>query len=125
MDDVEVLAAALAPAAEAPDPPAPDPPPPLPVPVTDWPTVRLTEATVPEMVDVNDASARLVWAVVSDDSAEVTDASSESISVVEPPAASSLERRACAALRFAWAASTSEVSAVVPTVATTCPAVTT
>ena len=77
------------------------PPPPVPVPVTAWPTVRLTEATVPEMVEVNEASARLVWAVVNDDSAEVTEASSESISVVEPPAASSAESRACAAARLA------------------------
>ncbi len=76
------------------------------------------------MVEVNEASARLVWAVLNDDSAEVTEASSESICVVEPPAASSAESRACAAARFAWAASTSEVRAVVPTVARTCPAVT-
>ena len=50
-----------------------------PVPVTCWPTVRSTEATVPEMVEVSDASFRFVCAVESEDSAEVTDASSVSI----------------------------------------------
>ena len=125
VDEVEVEAPVLAAAASDPPLPPRRHPPPVPVPVTASPTVRLTEATVPEMVEVNDASARLVWAVLSEDSAEVTDASSESISVVEPPSASSLDRRACAAATLASAASTSALSAVVPTVARTCPAVTT
>ena len=50
----------------------PEPLLPEPVPVTCWPTVRFTEATVPEMVEVSDASFRAVWAFDSDDSAEVT-----------------------------------------------------
>ena len=61
------------------------PPEPDPVPVTCWPTVRSTEATVPAIVEVSDASFRFVCAVDSDDSAEVTDAWSESIVLVEAP----------------------------------------
>ncbi len=41
--------------------------------------MRLTEATVPEIVEVKEASLRLVCAVEKDDSADVTDAWSESI----------------------------------------------
>ena len=44
-----------------------------PEPVTWFPTVRFTEATVPAMDDVRDASARFLLAVVSWDFAEVTD----------------------------------------------------
>ena len=76
-----------------PVPPAPV----LPVPVTSWPAARFTDATVPAMVDVSEASFRLVWAVESDDSADVTDASSESIVLWDGlVAASSLERRSSA-----------------------------
>lgn len=67
------------PVALAPLPADPDPVEPLPDPDTVWPTVRSTEATVPEMVEVSEASLRFVWAVESDDSADVTEASSESI----------------------------------------------
>jgi hypothetical protein len=48
------------------------------VPVTCCPTVRSTEATVPAIVEVSDASLRFVCAVETEDSAEVTDAWSES-----------------------------------------------
>ncbi len=47
---------------------------------------------------------RLVWAVDSEDSAEVTDASSESIWLVDAPEASSLARRSWAAVSWACAA---------------------
>jgi hypothetical protein len=43
-----------------------------PVPLTCWPTVRSTDATVPEMVEVRLASLRFVCAVDREDSAEVT-----------------------------------------------------
>ncbi len=59
-------------------------------PVTCWPIVRSTEATVPAIVEVSEASLRLVCAVESEDSAEVTDASSVSIVLVEALDASSL-----------------------------------
>ena len=72
-----------------PEPVLPEPVLPEPVPVTCSPTVRLTGATVPEMVDVSEASLSAVWALDSDDSAEVTAAWSESIWVVVAPAASS------------------------------------
>ena len=65
--------------------PVPPPPEPDPVPVTCCPVVRSTEATVPEMVEVKDASLRLVCAVDNEDSAEVTEASSESIELVDAP----------------------------------------
>ena len=96
-------AAALGAAARA---AAPEPvlPLPEPVPVTCWPTVRLTDATVPAMVDVSEASSRLVCAVESDDSAEVTEAWSESIWLVEAPEASSLARRSWAESSCACAA---------------------
>src|SRR5258708_28472716 len=55
-----------------PVPPLPVPPLPDPVPLTCWPTFRLTEATVPAMVDVRAPSFRAVWAFDRDDSAEVT-----------------------------------------------------
>ncbi len=98
---------------------------PLPVPVTSWPAVRFTDATVPAMVDVSEASFRLVCAVESEDSAEVTDAWSESIVLWDGlVAASSLERRSSAEVSCACAALTSSESAVVSTVASTCPAVT-
>jgi hypothetical protein len=54
---------------------------------TCWPTLRSTEATVPAMVDVNEALVRLVWAVVSWDCAEVTDAWSDVIWLDEALAA--------------------------------------
>ena len=92
-------------------------------PVTCWPVVRSTEATVPEMVEVREASLRLVCAVDSEDSADVTDASSESTAGAAPDA-SSLESRSSAAVSWAWAAVTSSDRAVVSTVASTCPAVT-
>ena len=79
---------------------------------------------MPEIVEVNDASLRLVCAVDNDDSADVTDASSESIELVDAPDASSLESRSSAAVSCAWAAVTSSDSALVSTVANTCPAVT-
>ncbi len=99
-------------------------PPPLPPPLTCWPVVRLTDATVPAMVEVSEASVRFVCAVVSEDSAEVTAASSESMVVVDEPEAWSLERRSSAAASCAWAAARSACSAVGSTVARTCPAVT-
>src|SRR5581483_7484449 len=100
------------------------PPPPLPVPLTSWPTVRLTEATVPEMVEVRDASARLVCAVEREDSADVTAASSESICVAAAPESRSLVSRSSAEATCALAASRSAWSAVVSMVARTCPGVT-
>ena len=54
-----------------------------PLPETCWPTVRLTEATVPAIVEVRLASARFCLAVVSCDCAEVTAAWSESIWLVD------------------------------------------
>ena len=122
-----VLAVAeLAALAALPVPPVPPVPPPVPVPVpvTCWPTVRLTEATVPAMVDVSAASLSAVWALESDDSAEVTAAWSESIVVVAALEASSAARRASAEDSWACAALTSSESAVVFTVASTSPAVT-
>src|SRR3984957_9285079 len=113
------LLAALDAALLFPAPPEPDP-----VPATCWPVVRSTEATVPEMVEVKDAPFRLVCAVDKEDSADVPDASSESIELVEAPDASSLPRRSSAAVSCAWAAVTSSDRAVVSTVASTCPAVT-
>ena len=53
--------------------------------VTCCPTVRLTDATVPEMVEVNEASDKSVCADVREDSAEVTAAWSESICAVLAP----------------------------------------
>ena len=97
---------------------------PEPVPVTCWPTVRSTEATVPAMVEVSDASLRFVCAVESDDSADVTDDSSESIWLVDALESSSLASLSCADVNCAWAAFRSSFSAVVSTVARTCPAVT-
>ncbi len=101
-----------------PEPPKllePEPPePPDPEPVTCSPTVRLTEATVPEIVDVSEASARSVCADERADSADVTDASSESIWVVSAPAASSLDNRAWADASCACAELTSAWRAVVP-----------
>ena len=79
---------------------------------------------MPEMVEVSEASLRFVWALESDDSAEVTEASSVSIVLVEALAASSVERRSSAEVSCAWAALTSSERAVVPTVASTWPAVT-
>src|ERR1700722_4756304 len=102
-------------------------PPPLepdPVPLTCWPVVRSTDATAPEIVEVKDPSLRLVCAVDKDDSADVTDASSESIELVDAPDASSLERRSSAEVSWAWAAVTSSERAEVSTVASTCPAAT-
>ena len=58
------------------DPPLPD---------TCCPTERSTEATVPAMVEVREASARSVWADVSEDWAEVTEALSERIWLVDAP----------------------------------------
>ena len=63
-------------------PELPDPPPEA---VTCCPTVRLTDATVPEMVEVNEASDKSVCAEVREDSAEVTAAWSESICAVLAP----------------------------------------
>ncbi len=96
----------------------------MPEPVTCWPLVRFTEATVPAMVEVSEASLRLVWAVESEDSAEVIDASSVSIWLAAAPAASSLASRSSAAVNWACAALTSSERAVVPTLARICPAVT-
>ena len=127
-DPVELLLLALlalAALAALPVLPVPPPPPPLlPVPVTCWPTERSTDATVPEMVDVKDASFSAVCALVSDDSAEVTEAWSESTCVALAPDASSLARRASAESSWAWSAFRSSDSAVVSTVASTSPAVT-
>ena len=52
---------------------------PVPVPVTCWPTVRLTEATVPAMVERQRGVVEGGLRLESEDSAEVTDAWSESI----------------------------------------------
>ena len=87
-DPVEPVPVELEPVPASPVPAFPLP---EPVPVTCWPTVRLTEATVPAMVEVSEASFRLVCAVESEDSADVTEASSESIWLVEALAASSLD----------------------------------
>ncbi len=76
------------------------------------------------MVEVSEASFRLVCAVETEDSAEVTEAWSLSIWLVEAPDASSLESRSWAEVSCAWAAFTSSESAVVSTVARTWPAVT-
>ena len=62
---------------------------------------------MPEMVEVSEASLRLVCAVESEDSAEVTDASSVSIWLVAAPSASSLDSRSSAAVNWACAALTS------------------
>lgn len=69
------------------DPPEPD---------TCWPTERSTEATVPAIVEVSEASARSVSADVSWDWAEVTEAWSERIWLVEAPLDWSLESFASA-----------------------------
>ncbi len=76
------------------------------------------------MVDVKEASARFVCAVEREDSADVTEASSESSDDAAAPDASSLARRSSAAVTWAWAALTSSAKAVVDTVASACPAVT-
>jgi hypothetical protein len=73
---------------------------------TCWPTLRLTEATVPAMVDVSEALARLVWAEVTWDCAEVTDAWSEVIWLDKALFDWSLDNLAWAALSEAWAEST-------------------
>ena len=51
---------------------------------------------MPEIVEVNEASLRLVCAVDSEDSADVTDASSESMVLVAALDDSSLSRRSSA-----------------------------
>ena len=87
--------------------------------------VRLTEATVPAIVDVSEASLRLVCAVDREDSADVTDASSESIGLVDAlgrlvarqPVLGGGELGLGRSRRPPW-------RAVVSTVASTCPAVT-
>ena len=79
---------------------------------------------MPEMVEVNDASARFVCAVDREDSAEVTEASSESMVLVDALEDSSLESRSSAEVTWACAAATCSDSAVVSTVARTSPAVT-
>ncbi len=56
-------------------------------PVTCWPTVRLTEATVPAIVEVSVASANAFWALVTCVSATSTLASSEAIWAAEAPSA--------------------------------------
>src|ERR1700722_4116049 len=63
--DAALLAALDAPLLAPPPPPEFDP-----VPVTCSPVVRLTDATVPAIVEVKDASLRLVWAVDNEDSAD-------------------------------------------------------
>jgi len=95
-----------------------------PEPVTCWPVVRFTDATVPAMVEVSEASARLVWADVSWDWAEVTDALSERIWLVDAPLDSSLDSLAWADVRLAWAESTVAWRAEASTEASTWPAVT-
>ena len=79
---------------------------------------------MPEIVEVNDASLRFVCAVDNEDSADVTDASSESMVLVAAPDDSSLSSRSSAAVSCAWAAVTWSERAVVSTVASTWPAVT-
>jgi hypothetical protein len=56
-------------------------------PDTCWPTVRLTAATVPSMVDVNVASAKEVWALATWVWAESTLAWSDAIWADEAPSA--------------------------------------
>ncbi len=56
-------------------------------PVTCWPTVRLTAATVPSMVEVKVASAREVWALDTWVWAESTLAWSEAIWADDAPSA--------------------------------------
>ena len=56
------------------------------------------------MVEVSEALARLVWAVVSCDCAEVTDAWSAAIWLEEALADWSLDNLACAAVSEDWAA---------------------
>ena len=96
----------------------------MPEPVTSWPTVRFTEATVPAIVEVSDASFRFVSAVETEDSAEVTEAWSESSVLWDALAAWSLARRSWADVSWACAALNCSESAVVSTVANTSPAVT-
>ncbi len=110
-----------------PEPPLPEPPlpePPVPEPVTSWPTVRFTEAIVPAIVEVSDASSRFVCAVETEDSAEVTEAWSESSVLWDALAAWSLASRSWADVSCACAALNCSESAVVSTVANTAPAVT-
>ena len=54
-------------------------------PLTCWPTVRLTDATVPSMVEVRVASASAVWALVTWVWVEAMLASSEAIWAAEAP----------------------------------------
>ena len=111
------------PALEAPE--EPDPEDPEPEPETTWPTVRLTAATVPVMVDLRVASVRLVCAVVTCVLAEVTDAWSESSwLVVAVPLATSVACLACAAVRVALAESSWACSAEDPMVARVSPLLT-
>jgi len=105
---------------EAEPEPEPEPEPELlEVPATCWPTLRLTEATVPVMVEVSEALSRLVWSDVSWDCAEVTDAWSEAIWLAEALADWSLAslawaevNEACAELTVAWRADGSTVASV-------------
>ena len=73
----------------------------------------------PRWFEVSEASFRFVWAVESDDSADVTEAWSVSSVLCDAPAAWSLESRSWAEVSCACAALTSSESAVVSTVAST------
>src|SRR5579875_476599 len=95
-----------------------------PEPVTSWPTVRLTAATLPVMLERRVASARSVSAVVRADWADVTADWSESIWLVEAESDLSLDSLAWSADRVAVAASTSSRRAELPTVARDWPALT-
>ena len=71
--------------------------------MTCWPTVRLTEATVPAMVDVSVASDSEVWALVTWVCAEAMSASSEAICADEAPLVWSVASWAWSLARSAWA----------------------
>ena len=85
--------------------------------VTCWPTVRLTEATVPEMVDTKVPLVALVWAVVTWVCAEAMLALSRAIWVDDALAVSSVASCAWSLANVAWAWARAALSAVGSTVA--------
>ena len=90
-----------------------------------WPTVRSTEATVPEMVDTSAASVTSAWAVATWVWAEAMLALSRAIWVAEAAAASSVASCAWSLASVAWAWARVASNAVGSTVASVCPALTT